>query len=93
MAESFDHDPFLLFKRRGMEREGLLAALRDGGASPEAAGTGPALEPEPLPLDHNDFWGNPVNPESTAIPPGPASTPPCPNGWDPCRTGARIGNF
>ena len=72
MAESFDHDPFLLFKLRGMEREDLLTALRDGGASPEAAETGPALEPEPLPLDHNEFWGNPANPESTAIPPRPS---------------------
>lgn len=71
MAESFDNDPFLLFKLRGMDREDLLAALQEGGATVEAGEEQPALEPEPLPIDPNDFWGNPVEFRSTPMPPPP----------------------
>ena len=60
MAEAFDKDPFLLFKLRGMEREEFLNALQDSGATGDAAGeiigAKSKIDPEPLPLDRNEFW-------------------------------------
>lgn len=71
MAESFDQDPFLLFKLRGMEREDLLAALQEGGASQETAEEEPELEPEALPLAPDEFWGRSGNLEPMVMSPVP----------------------
>jgi len=61
MAEAFDQDPFLLFRLRGIEREEFLVLLKDSGAAqdlpPEESEAAPKLEPEPLPLDNAEFWG------------------------------------
>jgi uncharacterized Zn finger protein len=67
MAESFDTDPFLLFKLRGMEREGLLKALQAGGAAEGAVEENRPLEPEPLPLGQDDFWGLPLDTPQTSM--------------------------
>lgn len=56
LGEAFDHDPFLMFRLRGMEREALLAQL--GEAVGEDEGWSPA-EPEPLPADPATFWAMP----------------------------------
>jgi uncharacterized Zn finger protein len=71
MAESFDNDPFLLFKLRGMEREDLLAALQKRGATKKLVEEPPNLEPEPLPLKHDDFWGQSIDPSPIAMPHAP----------------------
>ena len=71
MAESFDNDPFLLFKLRGMEREDLLATLQAGGAIKESGEVPPNLEPDPLPLKHDDFWGQTIDPSPIAMPHAP----------------------
>lgn len=65
LGEAFDHDPFLMFRLRGMEREALLAQL--GEAVGEDEGWSPA-EPEPLPEDPATFWAMPPLPESLAGP-------------------------
>lgn len=51
LGEEFDRDPFLLFRMRGMSREGFVGLL--GGM--ETART-PVLPPEPLPADPAQFW-------------------------------------
>lgn len=56
LAEEFDRDPFLIFKLRGMTREGLVELIGGGGAAVKA--------PEPevtedLPTDPSRFWGQP----------------------------------
>lgn len=64
MAEAFDKDPFLLFKMRGMEREEFLNALQGSGAAKDTDGTETKeiigeeakIDPEPLPLDSDEFW-------------------------------------
>jgi uncharacterized Zn finger protein len=60
MAEAFDRDAFLIFTLRGMPRDEFLKALQAIGANkkPEAAEF--TSEPEPLPVDPNDFWGDEV---------------------------------
>ena len=65
LGEAFDHDPFLMFRLRGMEREALLAQL--GEAVGEDEGWSPA-EPEPLPEDPATFWAMPPLPEMLAGP-------------------------
>lgn len=65
LGEAFDHDPFLMFRLRGMEREALLAQL--GEAVGEDEGWSPA-EPEPLPADPATFWTMPPLPEMLAGP-------------------------
>ena len=65
LGEAFDHDPFLMFRLRGMEREALLAQL--GEAVGEDEGWSPA-EPEPLPADPATFWAMPPLPEMLAGP-------------------------
>lgn len=57
MAEAFDRDPFLIFTLRGMTRDEFLKALEASSATQEPAEEEGASEPEPLPLEHNDFWG------------------------------------
>jgi uncharacterized Zn finger protein len=68
LAEEFDRDPFLVFKLRGMTREGLVALIGGGRKekaarkSRRAAGATapPAGPPEPtreaLPTDARAFW-------------------------------------
>ncbi len=70
MAEAFDKDPFLLFKLRGMEREEFLEMLKDSGASRDTAAeeAEPKLQPEPLPLDAEAFWGENTEPATWAKP-------------------------
>ena len=65
LGEAFDHDPFLMFRLRGMEREALLAQL--GEAVGDDEGWSPA-EPEPLPDDPATFWAMPPLPEMLAGP-------------------------
>jgi uncharacterized Zn finger protein len=57
LAEAFDQDPFLLFRLRGMEREAFLERLRAAGAEEGATDAAPPVESEPLPVDHDAFWG------------------------------------
>lgn len=54
LGEEFDRDPFLLFRLRGLDREGLLARLGTvAGQEPTAAA--PA-KGEPLPLEPSAYW-------------------------------------
>jgi len=58
LAEAFDQDPFLLFRLRGMDRDVFLECLRAAGAGEQIAEEAfPRPESEPLPLDHDVFWG------------------------------------
>ena len=57
MAEAFDRDPFLIFTLRGMTRDEFLKALQASGATQELEADELAGEPEPLPLEHEAFWG------------------------------------
>ena len=79
MAEAFDKDPFLLFKLRGMEREEFLNELQvigaaggtDGTAAKQITGEEAKIDPEPLPLDSDGFWGKnipPAAPVSGVVP-------------------------
>ncbi len=63
LGEEFDRDPFLIFRLRGMDREGLMGLL--GGlddqplkevTSSQLAGH-PLSAREPLPIDPGSFWG------------------------------------
>ena len=58
LGEAFDHDPFLMFRLRGMGREALLAQLGEAVGEDES----PA-QPEPLPEDPAMFWVMPPLPE------------------------------
>ena len=68
IGEEIDRDPFLLFRLRGMPRDGLVALLADSGAA--AGEAEPEVGAEPLPTDPAAFW------RGTA--PAPASPPPTP---------------
>ena len=65
LGEEFDRDPFLIFKLRGAEREklvGEVAAESSIGADETTIGASAEqgadrLPPEPLPVDHAEFWG------------------------------------
>ena len=61
LGEVFDHDPFLMFQLRGMEREALLAQLGEEATDDEGW---PPAEPEPLPEDPSAFWTMPPLPET-----------------------------
>jgi len=69
LGEEFDRDPFLIFRMRGMEREGLLGLIGAGekekgepspgrifenGLKPAC---GPGAAPSPLSDDPESFWG------------------------------------
>lgn len=54
LAETFDQDPFLLFKLRGKDRESLLQLVL--GAAKQEEGESEALPGEPLPADSAQFW-------------------------------------
>ena len=58
LGEEFDRDPFLIFKLRGMEREGLVELLGGFQAPAELVPEEPvaALPEEPLPTSPPDFW-------------------------------------
>lgn len=58
LGEEFDRDPFLIFKLRGMEREGLVGLIGPHaglGIEPEPEPVA-ALPAEPLPTSPPDFW-------------------------------------
>ncbi|MCC8999765.1 MAG: SWIM zinc finger family protein [Candidatus Contendobacter sp.] len=61
LGEAFDHDPFLMFQLRGMEREALLAQLGEEATDDEGW---PPAGPEPLPEDPSAFWTMPPLPET-----------------------------
>lgn len=63
LGEAFDHDPFLMFRLRGMERDALLAQLGEMASEDEGW---PSAEPEPLPADPKTFWAMPPLPETPA---------------------------
>jgi uncharacterized Zn finger protein len=83
LGEEFDRDPFLIFKLRGLDREGLFELL--GGKSKLAAhgepdrAVVPAQVPEPLSLEPAIFWGGQELPENVfgevRLPPVSASLP------------------
>ncbi len=73
LAEAFDHDPFLLLRLRGIERDDLAPA--SGGA--ESAASQPILRGEPLPTDAETFWGTaPVSPVDADHPQAPTLSAP-----------------
>ena len=53
LGEEFDRDPFLIFKMRGMSREGFLSLL---GSGRRGAAEAAVLAPEPLTADPALFW-------------------------------------
>ena len=58
LGEVFDRDPFLLFRLRGLSREGFVAHL--GGAAPSVGRRKPSASkppPQPLSADPSTFWG------------------------------------
>ncbi len=65
LGEEFDRDPFLIFKLRGAEREKLVGEVAaDSNIGADEATIGASAEqgadrlpPEPLPVDHVEFWG------------------------------------
>lgn len=57
LAEAFDRDPFLLFRLRGLDREGLVQMVLGAGPAEEEAP--PEAPPrEPLPAASAPFWGD-----------------------------------
>jgi uncharacterized Zn finger protein len=59
LAESFDNDPFLLFRLRGKSRDEFVALL--GGMAQPAAIKALPVPPQPLKPDASAFWqGRPV---------------------------------
>jgi uncharacterized Zn finger protein len=62
LAEAFDRDPFLLFRLRGMERDGLVALLGLGGTTGDEeteVAEAQAAPVEPLTTDLEAFWSGP----------------------------------
>jgi uncharacterized Zn finger protein len=67
LGEEFDRDPFLIFKLRGMDREGFVALLGASEAGEPADRDGVAALPsEPLPADVSSFWEARPIPEDLA---------------------------
>jgi uncharacterized Zn finger protein len=59
LAESFDNDPFLLFRLRGKSRDEFISLL--DGMAKAAAIEAPPVPPQPLKPDASAFWqGRPV---------------------------------
>jgi len=56
LAESFDQDPFLLFRLRGRSRDEFLALLGDAGPRRGAVADSPPVPPQPLSGDQHTFW-------------------------------------
>src|SRR5947207_8624183 len=63
LGEEFDRDPFLVFRLRGLSREGVVALL--GSASPESPP--PAAPVEPLPVDPREFWSGGALPDPEQV--------------------------
>ncbi|MEN6644029.1 MAG: SWIM zinc finger family protein [Armatimonadia bacterium] len=86
LGEEFDRDPFLIFRLRGMERDGLVELIGPAGLGvceePEPA---PVLPEEPLPTSPPDFWHGEALPDDlfgeVRVPTVPAALP------------RRLGNF
>lgn len=66
LGEEFDRDPFLIFKLRGIDREGLVELLGDVKRASKKSQRRPTakeqeeekiLPPESLPEDETAFWG------------------------------------
>ncbi len=67
LGEEFDRDPFLIFKMRGMSREGFLDLLGESGAGQQPQSAQPEkLPPEPLPREPTLFWAAGAIPEDLA---------------------------
>jgi uncharacterized Zn finger protein len=89
LGEEFDRDPFLIFKLRGMEREGLIELLglsqADAAAEPAPETAAADLPEQPLPGDPPEFWHPGPLPDDlfgeVRVPPVPAALP------------KRLGNF
>jgi uncharacterized Zn finger protein len=89
LGEEFDRDPFLIFKLRGMEREGLIELLglsqADAAAEPAPETAAADLPEQPLPADPPEFWHPGPLPDDlfgeVRVPPVPAALP------------KRLGNF
>ena len=72
LGEEFDRDPFLIFRMRGMDREDLLGPeFRRSAQTLEP----PALPPEPLPPEVEEFWSNPLTALHDRDLAGPAIVP------------------
>ena len=72
LGEEFDRDPFLIFRMRGMDREDLLGPeFRRSAQTLEP----PALPSEPLPLEVEEFWSNPLTALQERDLAGPAMVP------------------
>ena len=67
LGEEFDLDPFLIFKMRGMGREGFLDLLGESGAGQQPhSAQAEKLPPEPLPREPTLFWAAGAIPEDLA---------------------------
>lgn len=86
LGEEFDRDPFLLFRLRGLGRDGLLDRLgRTNSTTPAAT---PALSSQPtmsLPADPAAFWSRATVPDDVF---GTVEAPPVSAAWL-----QRLGNF
>ena len=72
LGEEFDRDPFLIFRMRGMDREDLLGPeFRRSAQTLEP----PALPPDPLPPEVEEFWSNPLTALQERDLAGPAMVP------------------
>ena len=72
LGEEFDRDPFLIFRMRGMDREDLLGPeFRHSAQTLEL----PALPPDPLPPEVEEFWSNPLTALQDRDLAGPAIVP------------------
>ena len=58
LGEEFDRDPFLIFRLRGLSREGLVELLRSAGPERKRGrlAASPATPVAPLPADPAGFW-------------------------------------
>ena len=58
LGEEFDRDPFLIFRLRGLSREGLVELLRSAGPERKRSrlAASPATPVAPLPADPVAFW-------------------------------------
>lgn len=64
LAESFDRDPFLLFRLRGRDRAAFLELLGTVGGSGASIPAESVAPPQPLSTDARAFWhGQPLPPD------------------------------
>jgi len=78
LGEEFDRDPFLIFRLRGLDREGLVRLIgrvpaRTRPDSGPASAAAPVASPQPLSADLDDFWKGGDLPEGVL---GDAQPPP-----------------